>query len=354
MSEKKNLCCSMIVKNTEETIERAIRSVKPICRQIVVVDTGSFDSTPMIASRLGAELHFFRWNNDFSEARNYSLKFPRTEWVIILDSDEELVTDCLIKNIHLLDNNHTGGIRAIIKNYLNPENSASDIIAAENMSIIEHKYTRIFRIRNSDGERLPIKFTGKIHEQISDSLISCGYEIIDSEIIINHFGYTAKNPDKINRNLEMLKSELDKNPDDLWILFHLAETVFGGGNLNEAEKYFRKLFENYNKPELKDLFPPEHYEMARIRLAQIEIQKNNFQRVNELLNFESSDFNRDGLRLYLMAVSFVLSGNLESARDLINRQPLLGTNMLSQKQIYELINTINKIENIDKMKISKK
>ncbi len=346
MSEKHSICCSMIVKNAEDTIDRAIRSVIPVCRQIVVVDTGSFDSTPSIASRLGAELHFFKWNNDFSEARNYALKFPRTEWVIILDADEELITDSLIRNIHLLDNNDVGGIRTTIKNYLSAENTSPDLLTTENTSIVEHKYTRIFRIRNSNSEKLPVKFIGKIHEQISDSIIDCGYQIIDSDIIINHYGYIGKNPEKINRNLELIKSELEKNPDDLWIQFHFGETVFGSGNLNDAEIIFSKLLDYYAKEEFKNQFPVEHYEMARIRLAQIEIQKNNFQRVVDLLNFESGDFNREGFRLYLLAVSFLLSGNTQSAANLIKKQPLLGTNMLSKKQINELLTAISKIENI--------
>lgn len=338
----------MIVKDAEETIEKAIRSVKPVCKQIVVVDTGSIDSTPSIASRLGAELHFFNWSNDFSEARNYALKFPRTEWVIILDSDEELITESFIQNLHLLDGNQIGGIRTFIKNYLVAENSNSELLDSDNISIVEHKYTRIFRIRNSDGEKLPVKFIGKIHEQISDSIINCGYQIIDSDITINHYGYKGKHPEKIKRNLELIKSELERNPNDLWLQFHLAETFFSSGNLNEAEIIFSRLIDNYNKEEFKNQFQIEHYEMARIRLAQTEIQDNNFYKVFDLLNFESGDFNREGLRLYLLAVSNLLSGNIQSAADLIKKQPLLSTNMLPQKQINELISAIDNIQKIEK------
>lgn len=348
MSEKQSLCCSMIVKNAEETIERAIRSVIPVCKQIVVVDTGSFDATTSIASKLGAEVHFFKWTNNFAEARNYSLKFPRTQWVIVLDADEELITETLGNSLNLLDNKSIGGIRTIIRNYLSTLNTESEHKNPENLSIVEHKYTRIFRIRNSDGSKLAVEFSGKIHEQISESIISCGYDIIDSDVIINHYGYLDKNPEKINRNIDLINSVLENNPDDIWLLFHLAETVFGSGKLNEAGEIFFKLYNFYNEDKFKNLYPIEHYEMVRLRLAQIEIQNNNFQKVEEFLNFESKDFNRDGFKFYLLAVAHLLSGKYEKAKTLIREKSLLNSNMLTQKQINDLITAINKIENISK------
>ncbi len=346
MSKKQSLCCSMIVKNCENTIERALRSIEPFCRQIVVVDTGSLDTTPSIASRLGAEVHFFEWTNDFAEARNYALKFARTDWVIILDSDEELISETLTNNLQLFNMEAVGGIRTVIKNLLANQKTDYGIDTSKNISIIEHKYTRIFKLRDSNGSRLPVRFTGKIHEQISDSIVDLGYDIIDSDITINHYGYFEKNPEKIHRNLEMIKKELENKPDDLWILFHLGETMFSSGNFNESEEIFFKLIDNFNKPQNKNLYPIEHYEMARIRIAQIELQRNNFRKVEELLDFESKDLNRDGFRLYLLTVSYLLSNNLESAKKNIDNPSLLHTNMLTQNQITDLISAINKIQNL--------
>ncbi len=79
----------MIVRDEESNIERALRSVKDCVDEIVVVDTGSVDRTPEIVRKYTDKLYFHEWKNDFSEARNYSLKFPKCEWVMILDGDEE-------------------------------------------------------------------------------------------------------------------------------------------------------------------------------------------------------------------------------------------------------------------------
>ncbi len=84
------LSVAMIVKNEEHNIERALNSIKDIADEIVIVDTGSTDKTVEIARKYTDKVYFHPWKNDFSEARNNSLKYPTCEWVLILDADEEV------------------------------------------------------------------------------------------------------------------------------------------------------------------------------------------------------------------------------------------------------------------------
>ncbi|AIY85723.1 MULTISPECIES: glycosyltransferase family 2 protein [unclassified Thermotoga] len=83
------LSVAMIVKDEEHNIRRALESIKDVVDEIVVVDTGSKDRTPEIVREYTDKLYFHEWKNDFSEARNFSLKFPTCEWILILDADEE-------------------------------------------------------------------------------------------------------------------------------------------------------------------------------------------------------------------------------------------------------------------------
>lgn len=80
----------MIVKNEAAHLERCIRSVAPIIDQAVVVDTGSDDETPSLARRLGAQVIETSWPGDFACARNIGLDAIKTDWVLILDADEEI------------------------------------------------------------------------------------------------------------------------------------------------------------------------------------------------------------------------------------------------------------------------
>jgi glycosyltransferase involved in cell wall biosynthesis len=63
-----------------------------IASHIVIVDSGSTDSTVDIAHKAGAEVINFVWNGQFPKKRNWFLRNhpPTTKWVLFLDADEYL------------------------------------------------------------------------------------------------------------------------------------------------------------------------------------------------------------------------------------------------------------------------
>ena len=62
----------MIVKNEEAVLERCLESLKGLFEEIVIVDTGSTDSTKEIATKYTDKIYDFQWINDFAAARNYA------------------------------------------------------------------------------------------------------------------------------------------------------------------------------------------------------------------------------------------------------------------------------------------
>ena len=88
MNNTISLC--MIVKNEEKLLPRCLESVKDYVDEIIIVDTGSTDKTVEIAKRYNAKIYHHAWENSFSKARNYSLKYATCEWILILDADEEI------------------------------------------------------------------------------------------------------------------------------------------------------------------------------------------------------------------------------------------------------------------------
>ena len=81
---------SMIVKNEESCLRKALESVKG-ADEIIIVDTGSTDKTVEIAKEYG-KVYKKKWEQDFAKARNYSLSKCTKDWVLIIDADEELVS----------------------------------------------------------------------------------------------------------------------------------------------------------------------------------------------------------------------------------------------------------------------
>ena len=85
-----SLC--MIVKNEENVIERCLSSVKPIVDDMIIVDTGSSDSTKEIAKTFTDNVFDFKWVDDFSAARNFSFSKATKDYILWLDADD-ILTD---------------------------------------------------------------------------------------------------------------------------------------------------------------------------------------------------------------------------------------------------------------------
>lgn len=81
-----SLC--MIVKNEETALARCLDSVAGLVDEIIIVDTGSDDSTIEIAKRYTANVYSFAWIDDFAAARNYSFSKATKDFCMWLDADD--------------------------------------------------------------------------------------------------------------------------------------------------------------------------------------------------------------------------------------------------------------------------
>lgn len=83
-----SLC--MIVKNEEKVLARCLDSIADLMDEIIIVDTGSTDKTKEIASRYTDKIYSFNWDDDFSDARNFSFEQASMEYIYVADADEYL------------------------------------------------------------------------------------------------------------------------------------------------------------------------------------------------------------------------------------------------------------------------
>lgn len=82
----------ILTKNEEKNIERCVKSVK-FADEIVVIDDRSTDKTVEIAEKLGVKVYKRDLNGDFSSQRNFGMEKARGEWILFIDSDEEVTTE---------------------------------------------------------------------------------------------------------------------------------------------------------------------------------------------------------------------------------------------------------------------
>ncbi len=78
----------MIVKNEENTLAGCLDSLKGIADEIIIVDTGSTDSTKEVAGRYTSRVFDFEWSDNFADARNFSLSKASCDYIYTADADE--------------------------------------------------------------------------------------------------------------------------------------------------------------------------------------------------------------------------------------------------------------------------
>ncbi|MEH7125681.1 glycosyltransferase family 2 protein [Bacillus sp. JJ1773] len=219
-----NISLVMIVKDEEEHLNACLDSAKNYVSEIVIVDTGSTDNTIEIARDYGAKVYEYTWTNDFAAARNFALSKSMSDWNLILDADERIMSWDKDKVNSLLQGKHFIGKVNIKSNFL--QNN-------------EERYSQIFVSR-----LLPkgIYYSGRIHEQAVSDLPR-----IDLPIDLFHAGYFQT--DKSERNLAILKEELSKDPNNAYILYQLARQYKTMNLYEETASFFRKSYQAADRSE---------------------------------------------------------------------------------------------------------
>ena len=94
--------------NRVETLQRALASVLSqtrIADEVIVVDDGSTDSTAeMIINNFPDVVYLYQTNRGVSAARNLGITHASSDWIALLDSDDEWLPEKLQRQFALLEN----------------------------------------------------------------------------------------------------------------------------------------------------------------------------------------------------------------------------------------------------------
>jgi hypothetical protein len=197
-----SLC--MIVRDNEKTIAAALETIRPWADEMIVVDTGSKDKTASIAKRLGARVFWFPWCDDFSAARNESLRHALGRWIFWMDSDDAISPENG-RQLRLLVRQAEGtSIMAFVVQAHCPGRGPDGDM---DVTVVDH--VKLFR--NLPG----MCFDGRIHEQILPAIRRLGGEVAWSEVYVTHSGYDyslAGQEKKKERDLKLLHLEEKERP----------------------------------------------------------------------------------------------------------------------------------------------
>jgi glycosyltransferase involved in cell wall biosynthesis len=79
----------IITKNEESNLPRCLKSLRPFVDEIIIVDSGSTDRTPFIATEFDARFIRHDWEGYVGQ-KNFALSKASYNWVLSIDADEEL------------------------------------------------------------------------------------------------------------------------------------------------------------------------------------------------------------------------------------------------------------------------
>ena len=227
------LSIGIIFKNEIRCLERCLQSLQPLREalpcQVVMADTGSDDGSRAVAERYADILIDFPWITDFSAARNGVMDRCCGTWYMTIDCDEWLDPDISGYVAFLTTDQSFDFASVIIRNYDTPAldkgGSYSDFLA-----------TRLLRM--STG----IRYEGTVHEHwpYKGDLRT----MMLQGAVFHHDGYVYQNRELLQkkqaRNMELLRSQLEDDPDNLIILNQCVES---SANMPEQEGYLRRALE---------------------------------------------------------------------------------------------------------------
>ncbi|MDU2063419.1 MAG: glycosyltransferase family 2 protein [Sporomusaceae bacterium] len=254
---KLKLSINMMVKNEERNLERCLNSLQELRRlvpsELIIVDTGSTDNTVDIAKKYTDQVYFHPWENDFSAMRNTTIGYAKGEWILIMDADEELTeVQPIVNFLNSPDRKRFGAVAIDGKNFTdsNDQNSFS-------MMMTLHLF-------KNDGY---FHYEGAVHNQP----VFKG-EAYYLPVTLHHYGYLADDPvlmeRKFQRTSGILKSELEKDPENMYYWYQLSVSYGMHNDIALAVDAIEKAYRLYKKQKTElSMYIYTHmammYQMAR-------------------------------------------------------------------------------------------
>lgn len=295
----------MIVKNEAKNLPNCINDVKAAVDEIIVVDTGSADETREIARQLGARVFDFLWCDDFSAARNESIRHATGDYILWLDADDRIDLSEVKKIKHL-------------KTMLDPQKTKAYYLVVNSQSPVDGE-TLFHQLRifpNIRGAR----FEGRIHEQVFHILGRMGIQFVQTDVVIRHTGY----PDasivvtKSERNLRIIEKELESDPDNLLLHYNAARTLSGLGRHAEAIVHLQRITDDGSMKKNDKPF----YLAAALLLGKYYVDVQQYGQAVSIYKDLSRDFEGQGLVHYCLGQALFLIKDFKGAREELEKSLL--------------------------------
>ncbi|MEG2412450.1 MAG: glycosyltransferase family 2 protein [Clostridium sp.] len=296
------LSIAMIVKNEEKNIGKCLEALKglkdKLDYEVIVVDTGSEDKTINIAMDYTEKVYEHKWENNFAEMRNRSIKYCKGDWILVLDADEVLED---VK--YLIEFFNTGNY----KGYNSATIKFKNMLSENKNDYLMGTLVRLFK--NVDG----FCYEGRVHEQPKIT-----QPVALTNIMLTHYGYSTTSFNlmkyKYERNLKLLLKDLEDGKEPIYTYFQLAQTY---GMANKNEKAFENITLAYNLVKKED--HKERYLYVYHFLAMTLVSKGNNEKAIEVAK-EAIKYSNEHLDFYyILLKSYIALSKYDEASTYISK-----------------------------------
>ena len=217
------LALVMIARDEARCLARCLDSARPWVDEMLVLDTGSVDTTPEIAARCGARVAHFAWGDDFAAARNAALALTDAPWCLVLDADEWITQG----------GESLPALRAQPADFIGQISVASDFdLAGGGTGQAPSWLPRL----------LPhgVRYAGRVHEQPQSPLPRRRLSLA-----VAHDGYLdAQRTQKEGRNERLLGLALAAEPDDAYLRYQLGKDLEVRARFDAAAPHYAQALQH--------------------------------------------------------------------------------------------------------------
>lgn len=303
----------MITKNEQKNLSNCLNSAKDIADEIIIVDTGSTDKTKEIAKEFNAKVFDFKWADDFSKARNESLRHATKDWILVLDADEVLKKEDLAKIKEAVENAEDfAGFSLEQRSYINnffegavKNNSGFELVKGYPF-FISHFLVRLFK------NNLGFCFKHRVHELVEGSIKEKNLKYKKTDIILHHFGslkYETLVSDKAEQYSKIILKQLEEEPQSARYNYQAARMYLGKGDFASALKHFK------NTAKINP-----NYKLVFSEIAKIYLQMNDKNRAVEYFKKSVMHNPENPSSPNNLAVVYMSMGKFEKAKKLLEEQ----------------------------------
>lgn len=225
-----SLALVLIARDEQRFLPGCLDSVRGVCDEVVVCDTGSTDNTVALARAAGATVVSFPWVDDFAAARNHALAASSAPWVLVLDADERLAP----------------GAGAALQTATQRGGFQCGLLPLHNATHLDARPQDVLsgRARRGDPVLLPrllrrdtdLRWEGAVHESVA-AWLSAGRRARTVHAAVVHYGDVPEireGRNKDARNLALLEGACQRAPTDAVRRTYLARELLRVGDTARA------------------------------------------------------------------------------------------------------------------------